>query len=328
MYQGMSRSPRLRVELVAAIALAIGSMLPFAYWSFGGSLLASISVSFSLDEYIRQGDLASMLVLAGGGIALGASIYRIWTPWPQSGSAAVCLLGFVAFTAGVLLVLSWSPLGDYSGLGFSTSLSPGFGFWFELAAGAFGAIVCFANLISPVRAPAGQGAWAPGGPPSWSSYPPAPYTPPPFAPAPQWQANPAPYYGGAPSYRQAGDAAANPAFPARPPAQPPAVPGVAVLTVLFGGQAFNYPVTVGRTLSIGRDAGADINLADTRVSPRQLEVTLTPAGWTVRSLDVMNPAHLLDPSGSPQPLRDEVTLASGQVFVGSTALMLGALPGA
>ncbi len=80
-------------------------------------------------------------------------------------------------------------------------------------------------------------------------------------------------------------------------------------------------VSVGQRLIVGRDATADIRLADPKVSRRHLEVEFDGASWIIRDLGGTNPAGLLA-SGRMNPLGRNAQLQHGQISLGDSVITL------
>jgi pSer/pThr/pTyr-binding forkhead associated (FHA) protein len=94
------------------------------------------------------------------------------------------------------------------------------------------------------------------------------------------------------------------------------------MVVVEAGPTRTFTVQPGQRLVLGRGAGADIALADPRVSPNHALIERRGPGWLVSSLDAANPAWLLDPTGRAQPIGTEPGLRSGELVIGSCQVML------
>jgi hypothetical protein len=234
---------------------------------------------------------------------VGAAFYRAIQPWPNSGSASLCLLGFGAFAAGAVLLFvavsqEMSSFSGDLGVSMGVAVSPSIGLGADLLVGFAGVAISAISLGDHSRLPVGPagayGFWT-----TWPGYPAQTY------PQPFGQPYPASPFAAAPL--------------------PATGPGDAQLTVLQTGQTYSYPIAVGQSLSIGSGADVNLRLADPAVSPKQLTVTLTSSGWTIRPVDNANPVRVMGPAGVLQPLQGETTCPTCQVLIGSTVLTLGPL---
>lgn len=88
------------------------------------------------------------------------------------------------------------------------------------------------------------------------------------------------------------------------------------------GRSTTIAVQPGQRLVVGRDPAAAIVLADPKVSPSHALIERLGPGWRVRSLDIANPAWLLDPTGRAQPIETELGLRSGELLIGDCQVML------
>ena len=100
----------------------------------------------------------------------------------------------------------------------------------------------------------------------------------------------------------------------------PFAPGTLVL--VEAGRSTTFTVQPGQRLVIGRDAGANLVLGDPKVSPNHALVERLGPGWLVSSLDASNPAWILDPTGSAQPIESELGLRSGELLIGDCQVRL------
>lgn len=94
------------------------------------------------------------------------------------------------------------------------------------------------------------------------------------------------------------------------------------MVVVEAGRTRTFTVQPGQRLVLGWGAGADIALADPRVSPNHALIERRGPDWLVSSLDAANPAWLLDPTGRAQPIGTELGLRSGELVIGSCQVML------
>jgi hypothetical protein len=69
-----------------------------------------------------------------------------------------------------------------------------------------------------------------------------------------------------------------------------------------------------------------VRLDDPLVAPRHLTVTPTGAGWTIRSQDPLGTCQVIDQAGRLVGLRGEMTIATGQLIVGTTLILLSPIP--
>ena len=339
MYQSLGRSSRPRLEVAAALAMVAAAFLPFAAFNFnfGDSSARAFgfdySISVPLTQLVGETDTgglgASYLILVAGAAAFVAALYRAVQPWPQVGSAAACLLGFAGFTGGAVWLMAQIVVPGSStepsdlGLPLQVGFVPSVGFWAEVVIGSFGALICLVNLVNPVRQPPGFNAVGGGGVPL-SPWPPAPYPPyPPYPPPYPTPPYPAPPYP-APPYPAASpwQPPAAPAAAAEPREPSAAKPGAGLLTVSEGGRMSSYDVAAGKSMSIGRDPEMDIRLGDPHVGARQLVVTFTNTGWTVRVTDLANPTQVLEPSGTTRTLYGELSVPAAHLLVGSSLVVL------
>jgi len=102
----------------------------------------------------------------------------------------------------------------------------------------------------------------------------------------------------------------------------PFAPGT--LVVVEEGRSTTHDVGPGQRVIVGRDPGANVVLADPRVSHNHALIERRGPGWLVSSLDATNPTLILDPTGRAQPIEGELGLRSGELLIGGCQVMLHA----
>jgi pSer/pThr/pTyr-binding forkhead associated (FHA) protein len=139
-------------------------------------------------------------------------------------------------------------------------------------------------------------------------------------PAAERPAEPAPATEPAPAAPQpiVGGAGATPVTRQMPdsPVEP------AGFTLIEGGASRNFMATVGARIVVGTGPGSSIVVRDPQVSPEHVLIERRGPGWLVRSLDPPNPAWVLDATGRPHPIVDELGLSSGTLLLGQVQLLL------
>ena len=110
-----------------------------------------------------------------------------------------------------------------------------------------------------------------------------------------------------------------PAAPVVPVAQ---VDSAASLVVFEAGQSRSWSVQPGEQLLVGRDADAQVRLADPAVEPRHATIERRGNSWVVRDLQTESPSRLADATGSINPITGETTVESGQLLIGGVLVTL------
>jgi hypothetical protein len=351
--------PRAAVlAMASSLLLAVDAViLPWVGWGFSVKDIPGFSSSFSLWDIVTSSGAAYAfgadwlnLVALGVGCALVGSIIEVAFRPVSPLSRWLALGGLAAAVGGCCLglIVGVSAFGGLSGLegAVTTQLEPGF--WAGLAISTFGAIAAAVHLASPpnpvrVHLPFGESPWRPPGgvlppgftpaaPDNWSGYvdrgqlPPG-YVPPSYGPAvypspgfmtpaymPPGQVGPmlGPPYVGAGADASSG----------QPPAYGGEEPTPGRLTVVESGLASTLTVEPGKRLLVGRDAEADIRVADRKVSERHATIERRGRGWAVQDVDALKPTRLIDPWGMHRQVRGEIEVPAGQVMVGDVLITL------
>jgi hypothetical protein len=319
------------VQVVAGVVLLVSLLLPwfdltFGYLDTGGSS-TFVTLATNSDGL---GQVWLDLVLLGIAVALVGAVVSMSMRAVSRSASAIALAGFGLVTVGSGYYLVDGAAWDYS------ILSPGPGVYLCLLAAVVGGLAAVVQLANPrlgtTRA-APIGYWGyPSAPPSWASWPGAthrgpayPGAPPPWDPqhpaAPQppaWPGppNPDPY----PPGRTWPPQSLVPTHQAG--AYPSLYAPVAQLVVLEAGQSRMLSVRPGEHLLVGRDADAQVRLADPAVQPRHATIERRGNAWVVRDLQTESPSRLMDASGSITPVGAETTVEAGQLLIGSVLLTL------
>ena len=124
--------------------------------------------------------------------------------------------------------------------------------------------------------------------------------------------------------------APEPLMPAAPPAQ--FLPGLVAsapgsdadgtIVVVDASGHRTFIAAPGARLLVGADPAATIRVIDPRVGMRHASIERKGPGWLVTSLDQANPIWLLDATGRPHPVMEELGLKSGTLLAGTTQLLL------
>jgi hypothetical protein len=149
--------PWPRLEIIPAVLLLAGAVLPFMFLAVSDLAVAGASArSVSLADVLGRGTgpVEFGLIVAGGATAGACSLYRTVRPRPGIWSGWLNLLGFAAFTVGVALLLNaWL---EYPSEPAVTEFmkhgrSPGVGAVVDILAGASGCVVGVATLVRSNR---------------------------------------------------------------------------------------------------------------------------------------------------------------------------------
>jgi hypothetical protein len=97
---------------------------------------------------------------------------------------------------------------------------------------------------------------------------------------------------------------------------------LATVVVVDGSGRRTFVAAPGGRIFVGSDASATIRLTDPRVSFRYAVIERSGPGWLVTSLDPANPIWILDETGRPRPVLEELGLRSGTLLAGATQLLL------
>jgi pSer/pThr/pTyr-binding forkhead associated (FHA) protein len=100
------------------------------------------------------------------------------------------------------------------------------------------------------------------------------------------------------------------------------VGSAAQLVVLEAGQTLVLSVQPGQRLLVGRDAYAQIRLADPAVQPRHATIERQANAWVVQDLQDASPSRLWDATGSLKPVIGATTVEAGRLLIGSALLTL------
>jgi hypothetical protein len=329
------------IQLLAGVAILVSLLLPWAEVAFSWFNTGSTSASSTFVEMATSSDgLAQMwldLVLLGVAVALFASLMSLSMRDAARSASAIALVGFGLAVLGSAYFLAEGMNWDYS------ILSPGNGAYLCLLAAVVGGLAAVARLANPrlgTPAAAVAGYWG-GGPyrsaPPWAAPPWA--APQPWAAASPWGAPPGPTYPGAPQPPPWPGGQYPPPYPPShgwPPqplaqtdqaptyAVPPNAPvgSAAQLVVLEAGRSRMLSVQPGEQLLVGRDADAQVRLADPSVQPRHATIERRGSSWVVRDLQTANPSRLMDATGSIRYVGDETTAEAGQLLIGNVLLTL------
>ena len=313
------------VQLVAGVAILASLLLPwfdvaFGYLDTGGS---STFVSLATDSD-GLGQVWLDLVLFGVAVALIASLVGLSMREVTRATSAVALIGFGLVVGGAGYYLAEGNAWDYS------ILSPGPGVYLCLAVAAVGGLAAVAHLANPrlsatsaVSAADWRGGSSGSVPPNWAEWPGATYPGTAYTVAPQppgasqpvgtWPPQPL-----APTYPE--PTSALPPYASSLPVGP--VGSAAQLVVLEAGQTLVLSVQPGQRLLVGRDAYAQIRLADPAVQPRHATIERQANAWVVQDLQAASPLRLWDATGSLKPVIGATTVEAGQLLIGNVLLTL------
>lgn len=96
--------------------------------------------------------------------------------------------------------------------------------------------------------------------------------------------------------------------------------GSIVVVGPFGSRTI--AVAPGERISVGSDPASTIRLPDPRIPPTHAVIVREGPGWLVTSPDPANPIWILDETGRPRPVMEELGLRSGTLVTGETLLLL------
>lgn len=313
------------VQLVAGVAILASLLLPwfdvaFGYLGGGGS---STFVSLAADSE-ALGQVWLDLVLIGVAVALIASLVGLSMRAVTRAISAAALIGFGLVVGGAGYYLAEGNAWDYS------ILSPGPGVYLCVAGAAVGGLAAVAHLANPrvgatsaVSAAYWRGGSSGSVPPTWAEWPGATYPGAVYTGAPQppgasrpvgtWPPQPL-----APTYPE--PTSALPPYASSLPVGP--VGSAAQLVVLEAGQTLVLSVQPGQRLLVGRDAYAQIRLADPAVQPRHATIERQANAWVVQDLQDASPSRLWDATGSLKPVIGATTVEAGRLLIGSVLLTL------
>jgi hypothetical protein len=313
------------VQLVAGVAILASLLLPwfdvaFGYLDGGGS---ATFVSLATDSE-ALGQVWLDLVLIGVAVALIASLAGLSMREVTRAISAAALIGFGLVVGGAGYYLAEGNAWDYS------ILSPGPGVYLCLAGAAVGGLAAVAHLANPrvgatsaVSAAYWRGGSSGSVPPTWAEWPGATYPGALYAGAPQppgasrpvgtWPPQPL-----APTYPE--PTSALPPYASSLPVGP--VGSAAQLVVLEAGQTLVLSVQPGQRLLVGRDAYAQIRLADPAVQPRHATIERQANAWVVQDLQDASPSRLWDATGSLKPVIGATTVEAGRLLIGNVLLTL------
>jgi len=98
--------------------------------------------------------------------------------------------------------------------------------------------------------------------------------------------------------------------------------GATVVVIDPSGARRSLTATLGMRLFVGSDPSAAIQVIDPRVGPGHALIERLGPGWIVTSLDPANPIWILDDTGRPVPVMEQLGVKSATLLAGSTQVLL------
>jgi hypothetical protein len=336
------------LQVVASVCLTATLFLPWLRWGLGASDYgySQVRTPWSImSESLGAPSAWLALFTAGVAAAMIGSLFE-FTQRPMGYPARTIALGGFATALGATalgLMVGSSTMGAYELPGIENHTSLEFGFWLGLGLAATATAISIVYRRMPPNPPrrAGQVVLWPPLAPSVASAP-VPASPDYMAhdhypehvgsapPAVGPAVYPVPGYL-TPAYPRPGSAGQFGSAPGEWPAgSPPGTSGAPSgsgrsaghLVVTEAGRSTSIVVQPGQRLLVGRDADAQIRVADPSVSFRHATIERRGHEWVVQDVDAVNPTRITDEWGTSRPVHGETAVASAQLVMGGVQVSL------